>query len=103
MSGNISAGEGSLVAGANAVKETHNTLKARMTAIRGTVEEARGSWDGPSAKRFEELSTAWNEEVAKLNRTLDVLEAALRKTDQDQERDEEDSISEIGGIASVMS
>lgn len=102
MAGNISAGEGALIAGANAVVDTRTTLDARTKAIRGTIEETRGTWDGAAARRFEELSRAWDEEVRKLNITLDTLEANLRKTDQDQARDEEDAVATSTKISSMM-
>lgn len=102
MATNISAEEGALRDGANAVADTKQSIDARMAAIRGQIEEMRSYWTGAAAGSFTQLLNTWDEKGRKLNDVLITLEDALRGTERDQAASEESHQQTISGIGSIM-
>jgi WXG100 family type VII secretion target len=99
----ISAEEGALRKGAQAVHETKSGIDRQVSNIRGEIEQLRGYWQGSAAGSFAALMASWDEQVNKLNAVLITLEDALSGTEKDQAATEEEHRSTISGLSSMMS
>lgn len=99
----ISAEEGALRKGAQAVRETKNGIDAQVKSVRGEIDQVRSYWSGGAAGSFTTLMTRWDEQTRKLNEVLVTLEEALSGTEQDQAATEEEHQSTISGLGSMMS
>ncbi|GAA3592711.1 hypothetical protein GCM10022198_15790 [Klugiella xanthotipulae] len=102
MAGVISAEEGALRRGAQAVGEAKAGIDQQTKNVRNEIEQVRGFWRGSAAGSFTTLMTSWDEQARKLNETLVTLEAALSGTEKDQARTEEEHRSTISGLNSMM-
>jgi WXG100 family type VII secretion target len=99
----ISAEEGALRRGAQAVGEAKAGIDQQAKNVRGEIEQVRGFWRGGAALAFTSLMGSWDEQARKLNETLVTLEAALAGTEKDQAATEESHQSTISGLGSMMS
>lgn len=99
----ISAEEGALRRGAQAVGEAKSGIDAQVKNVRGEIEQLRGYWSGGAAASFTGLMTRWEEQATKLNQVLVTLEAALAGTEKDQAASEEQHNQAISGLSSMMS
>lgn len=99
----ISAEEGALRRGAQAVNEAKGGIDQQVRKVRGEIEVLRGYWSGAAATSFTSLMTRWDAEASKLNEVLVTLEAALSGTERDQAATEQDHQSTISGLGSMMS
>mgnify|MGYP005811389863 CR=1 FL=1 len=102
MATNISAEEGALRDGANAVADTKASIDRRIAAIRSQIEEMRSYWTGAAAVSFGQMVGTWDEKARKLNEVLVTLEDALRGTERDQAASEESHQQTIAGLGSMM-
>lgn len=98
----ISAEEGALRRGAQAVNEAKAGIDQQVKKVRGEIEQLRGYWQGGAAVAFTGLMTNWDEQARKLNEVLVVLENALAGTEKDQAATEEEHSSTISGLGSMM-
>lgn len=103
MAETISAEEGALRKGAQAVRETKTGIDGQVKKVRGEIEQLRGYWSGAAAVSFTTLMTRWDEQTRKLNEVLVTLEDALSGTERDQAATEEQHQSTISGLGSMMS
>jgi len=99
----ISAEEGALRKGAQAVNTAKAGIDTQVKNVRGEIEQVRGFWSGAAAVSFTGLLNTWDEQTRKLNETLVTLEAALAGTEKDQAATEEEHQSTISGLGSMMS
>ena len=99
----ISAEEGALKAGAQAVNEAKAGIDQQVKNVRGEIEQLKGFWSGGAAASFTGLMTRWEEQATKLNNVLVTLEDALRGTEKDQAASEEQHTQAISGLSSMMS
>jgi WXG100 family type VII secretion target len=98
----ISAEEGALKAGAQAVSEAKAGIDQQVKNVRGEIEQLRGFWSGSAATAFTGLMTRWDEQATKLNNVLVTLEDALSGTEKDQAASEESHQQAISGLSSMM-
>lgn len=102
----ISAQEGALRAGYQAVEEAHNNISQQVTNLGRTLDSIRGVWSGDAHVAYDQLTNAWNEQCSKMLQALDRLKDNLQSTERDQIRTEnahEDSIRNIqGSIQSLL-
>lgn len=99
----ISAEEGALRAGAEAVNTAKGNIENRIKTVRGEIEMLSGYWTGAAALSFTQLLSRWDEQANKLNGVLVTLEEALRGTEADQAASEEQHQQTISGLGSMMS
>jgi len=99
----ISAEEGALKRGAQAVGEAKAGIDQQVKNVRGEIEQLRGYWSGGAAASFTGLMTRWEEQATKLNNVLVTLEDALAGTEKDQAASEEQHQQAISGLSSMMS
>ncbi len=99
----ISAEEGALRAGAEAVNTAKANIERQIRTVRGEIEMLSGFWTGAAALSFTQLLGRWDEQANKLNNVLVTLEDALRGTEADQAASEEQHQSTISGLGSMMS
>jgi WXG100 family type VII secretion target len=99
----ISAEEGALRRGAQAVGEAKAGIDQQAKNVRSEIEQVRGYWRGGAAAAFTSLMSTWDEQARKLNETLVTLEAALSGTEKDLASTEESHQSTISGLGSMMS
>ena len=99
----ISAEEGALRRGAQAVNEAKAGIDAKVKTVRNEIEQVSGFWTGAAAVSFTTLLNRWNEETTKLNEVLVTLEAALSGTERDQAATEDEHQQTISGLGSLMS
>ena len=98
----ISAEEGALRRGAQAVGEAKQGIDQQVKKVRGEIDQLRGYWQGGAAVAFTGLMTNWDEQARKLNEVLVTLEEALSGTEKDQAATEEEHSSTISGLGSMM-
>jgi WXG100 family type VII secretion target len=99
----ISAEEGALRRGAQAVGEAKSGIDRQVQNVRGEIEQLSGYWSGSAAGAFTALMNSWDEQARKLNNVLITLEDALAGTEKDQASGEEQHQSTISGLSSMMS
>jgi WXG100 family type VII secretion target len=102
MSGKISATEGALLRGAEAVSGAHADISDSTTRVRNELEELQALWSGDAAKAYTEMMTTWTTGAARINQTLVRLEEALRHTHNDQVAVEESHQQTITGLGAIM-
>lgn len=98
----ISAEEGALARGAQAVADARTGIDNRVRAVQGELDQVSGYWQGANATSYVAMVNSWREKTAKLNAVLNTLEDALRGTASDQQVVAEDNASAIGQITSLM-
>jgi WXG100 family type VII secretion target len=99
----ISAEEGALRRGAQAVGDAKAGIDQQVQNVRGEIEQLSGYWTGAAAGAFSGLMNSWDEQARKLNNVLITLEDALKGTEKDQAAGEEQHQSTISGLSSMMS
>lgn len=103
MAQTISAEEGALRRGQQAVAEAKSGIDRQTKKVRGDIEQLRGYWTGAAAASFTQMMQQWDAETVKLNNVLIELENALRGTEQDQAATEEAHQQAISGLGAMMS
>lgn len=98
----ISAEEGALRKGAEAVNTAKANIEKQIKQVRGEIEQLRSFWTGGAAGSFTQLMNRWDEESNKLNNVLVTLEDALRGTEKDQAASEQSHQQAISGLGSMM-
>lgn len=79
----LSQGEGALTAAAERVAAARADVTRLQGQLAGDIDALRGRWSGAGAIAFHRLHDAWQERQARVTAALDGLEAALRETEQD--------------------
>lgn len=102
MAAVISAEEGALRKGADAVGTAKTNIENEIKKVRGQIELLGSFWKGGAATSFTQLMGAWDAESKKLNDVLITLEAALLGTEKDQAASEESHQQAIKGLGSMM-
>ncbi|MCC4909367.1 WXG100 family type VII secretion target [Microbacterium sp. cx-55] len=98
----ISAEEGALKRGAQAVNTAKAGVDQQVKKVRGEIEQVAGFWTGAAAGAYTQLMQRWNQETTKLNEVLVTLEEALSGTERDQAASEESHQQTISGLSSMM-
>jgi len=98
----ISAEEGALRKGADAVSVAKGNIHKQISGVRGEIEQLRGFWTGSAASAFTQLLGNWDQQASKLNEVLVTLEDALRGTERDQAASEQQHQQAIAGLGSMM-
>jgi len=98
----ISAEEGALRSGADAVATAKQNIQQRITSVRGEIEQLGGFWTGSAAASFTQLLNTWDTKANDLNNVLITLEESLRGTEQDQAASEDAHKSTISGLGSML-
>lgn len=102
MANVISAEEGALRRGAQAVNSAKAGIDQEAKKVRGEIDQLRGYWSGSAAIAFTSLMNTWDEKARGLNEVLVTLENALSGTERDQAATEEQHQSTISGLGSIM-
>lgn len=100
--GAVSAQETALHRGAQAVRAAKSDIDGHIRRVEGDMESLRGTWSGQAADIYQTLISRWREEAARLDNTLTMLEAAIRRTGQDEHAREADQQTTISGLTSMM-
>lgn len=98
----ISAEEGALRRGADAVRDARSAIAKRKSDVASEVQAA-AYWKGKAADDFQNLMATWDQKAAGLLRTLEGLEESLRGTEVDQVAQEDEVSSGVSGLAAGMS
>ena len=98
----ISAEEGALRKGADAVRDARGAIASRKRQVADEVLAA-SYWKGKAADDFQALMRNWDEKAEGLLKTLDGLETALRGSESDQVAQEDEVSSSVGNLAAGMS
>lgn len=102
MADQISAEEGALKRGAQAVNTAKAGIDTQVKKVRGEIEQVSGFWTGAASGAYTQLMQRWNQETTKLNDVLITLEEALAGTERDQAASEESHQQTISGLSSMM-
>ncbi|WP_296197552.1 WXG100 family type VII secretion target [uncultured Microbacterium sp.] len=102
MNDKISATEGALVRGAEAVSGAHVDIAESTRRVSSELDQICAIWQGDAARAYGEMMTTWTAGAARINQTLVHLEEALRATHRDQVATEETHQSTILGLGSMM-
>ena len=98
----ISAEEGALKKGADAVNTAKGGIDEQVRKVRTELDQVSGFWTGAAAASYSQLLGRWNDETTKLNQVLVTLEDALRGTERDQAASEESHQQTIGNLGSLL-
>ncbi|MDR0946057.1 MAG: WXG100 family type VII secretion target [Bifidobacteriaceae bacterium] len=98
MATTIAAQEGALKAGQTAVSDAKQKIDAKMSQIRGEIDQLSGYWSGGAAAAYTQMMNAWNDETKKINNVLVTLEQNLRTTEQKQEAQEQNATASANKI-----
>lgn len=102
MANVISAEEGALRQGAQAVAAAKAGIDQHAQKVRGEIDQLRGYWSGAAATAFTSLMNTWDEKAKALNQVLVTLEESLSGTERDQAATEESHQQTISGLGSIM-
>lgn len=102
MNDRISAVEGALARGAEAVSGTHLDIRDSTRRVLTELEDLRAHWAGDAAGSYAQLVSEWSAGADRLNTVLVGLESALRETDRDQQATEEHHRTTIGGLSALL-
>jgi WXG100 family type VII secretion target len=102
MSDQISATEGALLRGAEAVSGTHLDIIDATRRVQAELEQIQSIWQGDASRSYTEMMNTWTAGAHRINQTLIHLEEALRSTHRDQTALEEQHQSTISGLGSMM-
>ncbi len=102
MAEEISAEDGALQKGIEAVGVAHQTILKNSQDVNNAVLGSK-SWEGPAATDFRNLMVRWDEKADNLLTVLARLNDSLGGTKQLQAENEETSQSTISGLGSAMS
>jgi WXG100 family type VII secretion target len=98
----ISAEEGALKRGAEAVGTAKAGIDQQLAHVRSEIEGVRAYWTGPAQISYNALMTRWDDESKKLNAVLITLQEAIQSTDRDQAQDEADHQQVISQLSNMM-
>lgn len=102
MNDRISAGEGALARGAEAVSGAHLDIHDSTRRVLAELDDLRAHWSGGAAGSYGRLVQEWSAGATTLNAVLVELETALRATDRDQQAVEENHRTTIGGLSAML-
>jgi WXG100 family type VII secretion target len=102
MAANISAEEGALHRGAQAVAEAKAGIDRQIARVRSEIEQVGGMWTGSAAVQYTSMMTEWDAKTKKLNAVLDTLEESLVGTSRDQAATEDSHKQTINSLQSMM-
>ncbi|MEV7694881.1 WXG100 family type VII secretion target [Microbacterium sp. NPDC089189] len=102
MSDQISAEEGALRRGAEAVSTTHVDITDATRRVQRELDQIQAIWQGDASRAYTEMITTWTAGAHRINQTLVHLEEALRSTERSQAALEEQHQSTIGGLGAIM-
>jgi WXG100 family type VII secretion target len=102
MNDRISAVEGSLARGADAVSGAHLDIHASTRRVMAELDELRAHWSGDAAGSYSQLVNQWSAGADRINNELVRLESALRETDRDQQAAEQQHQTTIGGLSAML-
>jgi WXG100 family type VII secretion target len=102
MSGQISAEEGALARGAEAVSATHLDIADSTRRVQAELDQIQSIWQGEASQSYAQLVATWTSGANRINQTLVHLEEALRSTERSQAALEEQHQSTIGGLGAMM-
>lgn len=102
MSDRISAAEGALRRGAEAVAGAHTDIADSAGRVLSELDDLRAHWAGDAATSYSGLVQDWSAGARRLNDVLLRLEGALRATASDQEANEEQHGTTIRGLGTML-
>jgi WXG100 family type VII secretion target len=102
MSERISATEGALARGAEAVSGAHAAIHDSTRRVLSELDDLAAQWSGDAAKSYGNLVTQWSADADKLNTVLVHLEEALRSTEAAQAAVEQEHGTTIGGLNALL-
>lgn len=102
MNDRISAGEGALARGAEAVSGAHADIADSTRRVLDELDELRGHWSGDAAGSYATLVSEWSAGASRLNDVLVGLASALRATARDLEASEEAHRTTIHGLGAML-
>ncbi|KAA9132164.1 WXG100 family type VII secretion target [Microbacterium caowuchunii] len=102
MSKEISAAEGALRRGAEAVAGAHIDIADSTRRVQAELDQILSIWTGDAARSYSEMMQTWTIGANRINATLVHLETALRQTERDQSALEDQHRSTIGGLGAMM-
>lgn len=77
MAGEVSAVDGALKQGAQAVSQSRGELQGELKSLEGKLASIGASWTGQGAVAFNQLMTRWREDASKMVGALDEFERNL--------------------------
>lgn len=102
MNDRISAAEGALARGAQAVSGAHLDISDSTQRVLNELDELSAHWVGSASSSYTQLVNEWTAGAQKLNSVLVHLEDALRGTAADQAAVEDSHRSTIGGLGALL-
>lgn len=77
MAGEITAADGALKAGADAIGQSRAELKGELSKLEGKLGEIGAKWQGQGAVAFNQLMVRWRDDATKIVEALNEFEANL--------------------------
>ncbi|MDT0116867.1 WXG100 family type VII secretion target [Microbacterium sp. PRF11] len=102
MTDRISAEEGALARGSQAVNGAHADIADSTRRVLAELDELQGRWVGEAATSYGVLVNEWTAGANRLNDVLLTLSAALQATARDQAAVEDAHRTTISGLDSLL-
>ncbi|HAN25385.1 MAG: WXG100 family type VII secretion target [Microbacterium sp.] len=102
MTGSISATEGALRRGAEAVSGARADIVDSIGRVRGELDQLSAYWQGGAATAFQSLVSTWSADAQRLTAVLVEFDGALRGTERDQAATEDAHQQTISGLGTMM-
>lgn len=80
MAGEVSAVEGALKQGAQAVVQSRGELQKELNGLEGKLSSIGSSWTGQGAVAFTQLMARWRDDATKMVNALNEFEANLNSS-----------------------
>lgn len=88
-------GAGALDLAETTVRNTRESLDARLKNLRQVIMDAQGIWKGQAATTFQQLMAQWDEDSGKTVSALENFETNLHTTKQQYQQGEEEMAADI--------
>lgn len=98
----IAAREGALDTGAKAVETAYDKIIQSTQHVQEDLGELSGLWSGESSVAYRELIIRWTTDASALAGVLTTLQGALRSTQADLSKTEQEQKSALGVLTSMM-
>lgn len=102
MSGEVSAADGALKAGADVVAQTRGSLQQQLQSLEGRLSSVGAGWQGQGAVAFSTLMNRWREDATKITNALNEFETNLTSSQSTYTASDESQASVMTKISSRL-
>lgn len=102
MAGEVSAADGALKAGANAVAQSRAELRRELDVLEGKLAGIGSAWKGQGAVAFTALMARWREDAKRIIEALNEFEANLNSSQSTYTAADESQSSAMSALSARL-